>query len=649
MESSISAEFGAFAGSPGGAFQSPRRPTASSARRNCSAPAQPSAGDASASVSSVSFLSSRAALQCGDAVACSRASHKAPPRLGLPAPASPFRAVHKQRFSLLLLVVASSLVSLDSAHWGESVDGRPAGFLFPAAEASVRFTSFPSQKALALRFGNVSLREMVMHFHYTEKLLEDARGLLSRIFRVPIRAISFLQLRQDDERPDHASLLTFDVQGKHLHDQQGQFQEYLEKHSEGLELVFGGRKVSCEPLAQVLQPAVVEEMPEPQGKSFVWQRPGKTNTATRARARFSSEKEKETVDTKGHPRGKGIQRTARRRRKRAAEKAGRDGEQVSEKPATKHKISPVMRALASAGYTRILDNAEHLIWVRVKKTSGVPRHAQYGEVNQMLTRAVKGVVQATGYLVEPEDVQVLSLEEDRDARVVALGISQHRGVQHYLKALKAWLRNACGGTMILQTALGAALTADCSIPLVTVRETGQPLTEDDISLEEDSDAASEAAPKKQKEMDDKEQDRAAMDPSTRFGPNYVTGAHNATEPGTFPPGYPMAYPWGYMPPFPPHPWPSPAGEGDREAVDKAVKASNAPAEATAEEAGGSSGVGVKIGIVAGCLVVGLLIVLVVWCVWRLRKKDEKALAEKQREIIAERRAKNRGVATYAQQ
>ncbi|KYF43844.1 hypothetical protein TGARI_286010B, partial [Toxoplasma gondii ARI] len=76
-----------------------------------------------------------------------------------------------------------------------------------------------------------------------------------------------------------------------------------------------------------------------------------------------------------------------------------------------------------------------------------------------------------------------------------------------------------------------------------------------------------------------------------------------------------------------------------------MKASKTVLQAAAEDEE-SSGVGVKVGIVVGCLIVGLLIILVVWYAWRRRRKEEKALREKQKANAAERRA-NRDIARYA--
>lgn len=53
-------------------------------------------------------------------------------------------------------------------------------------------------------------RVSVQHFHYTDYLLNDVRETLGDIFDVPATKISVLQLRQDDFRPDHATLLTFE-------------------------------------------------------------------------------------------------------------------------------------------------------------------------------------------------------------------------------------------------------------------------------------------------------------------------------------------------------------------------------------------------------------------------------------------------------
>lgn len=42
--------------------------------------------------------------------------------------------------------------------------------------------------------------------------------------------------------------------------------------------------------------------------------------------------------------------------------------------------------------------------------------------------------------------------------------------------------------------------------------------------------------------------------------------------------------------------------------------------------------GMKIGIVVGCLVLCALIILVLWCAWRVRRKEERELKERQREL-----------------
>ncbi|KFG63288.1 putative transmembrane protein [Toxoplasma gondii RUB] len=546
-------------------------------RGSSTAVSKPSAGAVSASscvsvLSDSSLPSSFSHRRCGSsAVHCSRMSPmaKATPQFAVPASTSLRRRVHRRNLPLYAcaLVACVMLVGLHStSHLIGNGDGQLSGFLLPAVEASVRFTSFPSQKALSLRFGDLPLREMVMHFHYTEQLFEDTRELLAKIFNVPVRAISFLQLRQDDGRPEHASLLTFDVQGKHLHDQKGQFQEYLDQSRDGLELHFGGRKVSVEALAEDLPPAVVDEMPEPWGRSFVWQRPG---------------------------------------------------------------------------YTRALENVEHFLWVRVKKTSRVPRHVAYGELTQMLSRAIKGVIQATGYLVEADSIQVMSLEEDHSARVISLAMSRHNGMPNYLRALRAWLRNACGRTMILQTALGDALTADCSIPLVTVRATGKPLTEDDITRMEEELARSSVEADEGRAEDDRETKAKSAMSAMSFAPPYFS--QNQTDPAMVSPGYPVGYPMGFVPLYGLKPWGA-SDEGTGSAIGT-MKASKTVLQAAAEDEE-SSGVGVKVGIVVGCLIVGLLIILVVWYAWRRRRKEEKALREKQKANAAERRA-NRDIARYA--
>ncbi|KEP65370.1 UNVERIFIED_CONTAM: hypothetical protein HHA_286010 [Hammondia hammondi] len=538
---------------------------------------KPSAGAVPApscvsALSDSSLSSSFSHRTCGSsAFSGSRVSPtaNATPQFAVPASTSLRRRAHRRNLPLYVcaLVACVMLAGLHSTfHSKGNGDGELSGFLLPAVEASVRFTSFPSQKALSLRFRDLPLREMVMHFYYTEKLLEDTRDQLAKIFNVPVRAISFLQLRQDDGRPEHASLLTFDVQGKQLHDQKGQFQEYLNQNRDGLELSFGGRKVSVEALAEDLPPAVVDEMPEPWGKSFVWQRPG---------------------------------------------------------------------------YTRALENVEHFLWVRVKKTSRVPRHVAYGELTQMLSRAIKGVVQATGYLVEADSIQVMSLEEDHSARVISLAMSRHNGMPNYLRALRAWLRNACGRTMILQTALGDALTADCSIPLVTVRATGKPLTEDDITRMEEELARSSVEADEDRAEDDSGTKAKSVMSAVPFAPPYFP--QNQTDPAMVPPGYSMGYPMGFVPLYGLQPWgTSEEGTGPATGTTKADK-TILQAEAQEEE---SSGVGVKVGIVVGCLILGLLIILVVWYAWRRRKKEEKALREKQKANAAERRA-NRDIARYA--
>ncbi|PHJ19074.1 transmembrane protein [Cystoisospora suis] len=456
----------------------------------------------------------------------------------------------RRMLSFLRLAVVVSLLHLfDDAILSRrrrSPGGMPC---IHGAEAS----SYPTQKSLALRFTNLSLKEAVMHFHYTDYLLNDVRETLGDIFDVPATKISVLQLRQDDFRPDHATLLTFDVAGKPLHDQRGQFQDFLEENEGVLALLFGGRSLGVQALAENLPEAVVNEMSDPRGKSFIWQRPG---------------------------------------------------------------------------VTRSLDKPEHLLWVRVQKSHGLRRHATYEEMQHTVAGALQGILQSTGRILSPHEVHVVSVNEDAASRILSFAISRERGMSLYSRALRLFLKNACGEKMALQSALGN-LKVDCSVPLVTKRLTGEQVKEDDIPV-----TPTAGLPRS----------NTTAAPPESFAsyslspPNY-SQQWAAHAPAPSPTIFATPYPNQTVVPWPVYPYPPPpsnpteqaASPADRGRPEKAGGGSKSPLSTTSEKRGKNK-TGMKVGVVVGCLILCVLIFLVLWCAWRLRRREEKELKERQRSL-----------------
>ncbi|PFH34756.1 hypothetical protein BESB_067890 [Besnoitia besnoiti] len=314
--------------------------------------------------------------------------------------------------------------------------------------------------------------------------------------------------------------------------------------------------------------------------------------------------------------------------------------------------------------------------------------------------ALKGLLQATGYNLKPEEIQVMSLEEDKDARVISFSISKYRGMRLYWRAIRAWLRNACGEMMILQDALGDTLPVDCSIPLVTFRSTGQTLTEADIPLGNDDEPIAPALSKparpwtldlenseadglmpaqggnresrqterwlnasKQLEQKQKASRHTPAQPTTpEFMPNYIVPPWAAANHVMPPQGYSIPYP----PPGGVDPPPSAYTQhsGMRSAVGGALdgaqnsdeespkagsttKASQGATQAAAGEGGSPHSVSVKFIIVASCLAATLLVIVLLWCARTLRNKDETHNPSVERQRIPHELKLRRAGARYA--